>query len=312
MNIQNSVWYVLFIGLLLSGCASSKQSGGKDGGMQLNVKKGDSFTVESFIQQDIAQEIMGMKQEQKTQTKITSLYEVLDVMQDGNMKIKQTYKSMMISSESMAGNMSYDSEKDEEVPDFAQAQGALVGQSYTFTVTPTGKVVAVEGGDKLIEAIMANLNVDDDQKEAAQKSLEAEYGEEKLKSDISTMFSVYTSKTVKVGDSWTSKERKKGMMSFDMEQNFTLTEIKDGIAYIDVESKLNSLEDAEPTEMGGMMIEYNIKGNSKGKMQVDTNTGWIIFNSQNQDMGGDVNISGPQTMSIPMTVKMQTITKTLE
>ena len=63
----------------------------------------------------------------------------------------------------------------------------------------------------------------------------------------------------------------------------------------------------------GMPLKYNLSGAISSEIKIDKQSGWIIEAHNNQDIAGEVQVQAnpkmPMTMTIPMTMKNETVIK---
>src|SRR5205085_637266 len=86
----------------------------------------------------------------------------------GNMKVATTYDAVMFRQKGPSGAVEYDSQNPpKQVPPAARAFAALAGLGFKSTVTPAGKVTAVEGLDAMFAEMVRKPELPDGQQEEA-------------------------------------------------------------------------------------------------------------------------------------------------
>ena len=87
-----------------------------------------------------------------------------------------------------------------------------------------------------------------------------------------------------VGDKWNKSMELTGAFSMSLATDYTLAEIKDGQARIDMAGQVKPVENPDLIEMGPMKIRQTMSGTQTGSLQVDSATGLLIRVDIKQDM----------------------------
>jgi hypothetical protein len=122
---------------------------------------------------------------------------------------------------------------------------------------------------------------------------------------------------VKIGDKWQDKpvDHKKPAsgdpfttdISSDIEYTLTGKENVDGKEYLKISFIGNMTINGKGTQMGmEMFIEGT--GKNEGFSYYDPKTSMIVSSDENTEMNMNIAVSGPQNMTIPMTLSVKTVT----
>jgi hypothetical protein len=121
------------------------------------------------------------------------------------------------------------------------------------------------------------------------------------------MTAVFPDKPVAIGDSWSQKDTLTTGFPAIVENTWTLTDRKDGVATINVESTFKPNPEGEPMKIGPVTTGFRLKGSQKGIFKLDESTGWFVEGELTQKMSGEVTMKGipgqTKEMSVPMIIE---------
>ncbi|OJV52529.1 MAG: hypothetical protein BGO31_07725 [Bacteroidetes bacterium 43-16] len=237
--------------------------------LKFNLKPGTAYSYDMDVLQKI--EAAGTTSTNNLYSKYT--FNVKEAT-EGNAKMEVVYDLMRMEVKSAGNTMKMSSE--DQTPE-SQAFRDMVNKPFSMIVSPEGKVVSIEGWESI-------------DKTGTMKS-------EDLKQTMETSLNIFPDKPVKVGDTW-KKDMNTTMQMFKMNisSTYTLTEVKDNVATISLNSDISMLQGDAPSN--GM--DMNMKGTQKGKMEVDINTGMTLSGTITQDIKGEMKAQG-QTMPMSIT-----------
>ncbi|MBU0533786.1 MAG: hypothetical protein KJ887_03170 [Candidatus Omnitrophica bacterium] len=284
--------------------------------LKLRLEKGQSYKMRTLNEMKIKQTIPGQQGQQQTMTIIEksgakNIYTVEDVQADSTLVIKVTYDAISFKQENptVGWNVEYDStDTSTAVGPMTPVLGAIVGQSFTITITPDGHVKEVQGIDALwrrMEEKIDELSEEGPERVAMETQMKMQYGEEALKTNTENSFNMYPDNPIGIGDTWQRKTEINQGFPMIVDSIYTLKERKDGIAVIDVFAMIQTNKEVGPMEMSNMKIQYNMSGSVTGIMEMQESTGWVIRSNQNLRLTGSVIVNHPerpQPMSIPMSI----------
>lgn len=312
MKICSSVLLVLVILLNTSFIPNPKKIN-----LRLKLNKGDRFKMEMINKQSISQEIMGQKQDMTQAFRYVYSFEVLEKNKDGLADVKVTFLEVDINMKSSLGETSYkSSDPPEEISPQLQIFAFMVGQSYAMKINTQGKVQTISGVDEMMDKLIEAMEISEDSVgQILRNNLKSQYGDSSVKADMESMFSIYPQKPVRIGDSWSNTSNRSQLMPRTITNTWTLRGVKDGLALIDVASKIMPYDAAKPMEVMGMTIRYDIQGTQKGQTKIDTKTGWVVESTVFQDLGGEVTMKNnpitKEDATWPIALKSEVKTKSL-
>jgi hypothetical protein len=261
--------------LLANACGSGK---GSEGGLalKLNLKKGDVMQVETKIEQEVETEAMGNKMTIRQNFLFDFETLVDDINSAGNYVIRNTYKRVKLSQnipgigENVLDTDDPSASKGAAVALMEPILKALVGKSFIIEMTPRGQVVKTD-----MSEIKGHNGLDDISDN----------------SNLSDLAVEYPDKPLRPGDTWEAVREVSGKMPMRIITQYTLREIKDGLAILDMKSEIKPHGD-----------QVKVSGTMDGTMQVDVNTGWTRESRLNQNMQMTVSQGG-----IEMPMKMASV-----
>jgi hypothetical protein len=195
----------------------------------------------------------------------------------------------------------YDSEKDKEAPADGPAamQAKMVGQSFTMKLNPLGRVTAIQGYDKVLDAMLKGAPEDNPQMRTQLKQM---YNDEAFKGTMQQMFPPLPESKVGKDDPWKSEFIVKvpmlGGMTFT--QDSKVTDVKEGNAHFDQDIKVEMKGEKE-NPLAGVMELKEAKGKASAAFSADK--GCIV--TQKSTMAMKMTVQGnPLTMSTTGEVRL--------
>lgn len=168
----------------------------------------------------------------------------------------------------------------------------LKGASFTMTMAADGSIKSLTGIDRMLNNMASKMSKDSATIQTVKAALSKQFNSEGMKQTMESSLRIYPEKPVKVGESWTVDTKMQMTMPIETITKYTLKEVKDGIAYLNINGTLVSKGNFQA--MGNEM-ETNLTGTNTGDAQLDIKTG-LILNSHlrveligtMQSMGQDI------------------------
>lgn len=277
--------------------------------LKMHWTKGDTHHVSVSLDQSIEQ-TLGDAQQQTNQTiGVTYDFTVTEVDPNGNATVSVRYDSVAFHAKTPSGVVDYDPTKPATgpMPVTVTALAALVGQSYAVTVDPRGRIVQVAGAQKMLDGILAHLNVSDGVLHVAvEKMIRQQLSEQNLKQSLRDVFAPFPNHPVAIGDSWTRKSIVTQGFAINVETTYVLKSHEDGIAVVSVAGKVATSAEAM-MDLGAVKMDYDLKGEQTGSLEIQESTGWARQASISQTLAGKAILRGPNVdrQIIPMTIRSQ-------
>ena len=273
---------------------------------RLNLQKGRTYSLRTVVEQEISQEFQGQKQDMDQKVSMGYTFHVEDVDADKIASVKFTYHSISFEQNDPMKTVKYDSsESSAGTNPTTKAFSALVGQSLWMKIAPDGSIRDVQGMDQLIAHVMKSMDMPDGHmKSSMEENLKKQFGDQGVKDLMAASITgVYPDSPMGKGDSWKKRVAMSAGMSMILENNCTLRDRKNGVAIVDVHTKIMPNTEAPPTDMGFVKVSYDISGVQEGTLEIDETTGWIISGKFTQEFSGTVKMEGMVSREMPMSVK---------
>jgi hypothetical protein len=290
--------FIATFALLLSGISLSSRARAADAPaakaptgskvtLKLQLKSGTKQNLVMTADQKIGIDLGGAAQEMTNLTSFGWTQEVQSVDPQGNATVKLTYTSVKFKMAAGPMNMEYDSEKGEP-PAAVAFLGALIGQGFTFKISPAGKVVESSGSDQLLEKMAAKM--DPAQKDQMMAQLKGQFGSKM----VEDMYDYYPDKAVDNGESWTHTQKLPAPMAADVQIKFTLLDHVAGKSTVGVAGTIQT-QDADAAA-------GKLSGTQAGTIVLDESTGLPVKAEMKQDLKGTVQ-GMPMTINSTITIE---------
>ena len=257
---------LLMPGLLLTISAQKKVE------LKYNLTTGDQYTYNIETDQDISFDANGQTMVMNSKIGFEMTGTINDNASD-NIVVKTIIERVTMTQSIFGMEIKYDSKDPSSAQNpmaakIAEAFSDLIGSSYTMTMDNKGNVKEID---------MKELTDNDD-----------------LAQNLSSgsNYAIYPEGKVAVGDTW--EKDIEPLKTSDMKYHLKYTVLKIGKkeTTLGVEGKItaNSIDDEE----------VNMKGTQTGEMIVDTQTGWLIKSTIDQELTLDIEQAGqkfPATIS---------------
>lgn len=290
---------------LLAGIATSA-SGADKITLALHFKTGQILKLLTTMESNLTQTILGQEMNAGSTTGMGYIFEVQQVGDDGTATCKVTYNTVQVMMSMPGMSIDYDSAKPpSSVSPLVKPFAALVGQSFSLRVSPTGHVTDVKGLEAIYEKIVKDVAVpDESMRQGMEQLLKEQFADETIREALEEAIGAsFPAGPVDISDSWTKRTAVSRPYPMSMETTYTLKDRKAGIAVIDVVSKIGPNPVGKPMQFGPMSATTNIlSGERKGQLEIEESSGWTVGARYTQQISGTINIQGgPEgTMSIPI------------
>jgi len=240
--------------------------------LKQNYPTGNRYDFSFVSDQIINQKITG-KSINSTQTIGTDYIFDITEGHNGDKDLKVTYNKLYMKSNAMGNAMTLSSDDQDSTK--KNPFSGLKGASFYMTISPSGTIKTVAGIDQMLDNMAIRMTNDTSQVKQIKNALSKQFSNEIVKQTMESSFKIYPDKPVKIGDSWTVDTKMQMSMPIETITQYTLKEVKDGIAILSVKGTLVSKGNFEA--MGNKM-ETDLQGTNSGETSIDIKTG-IVLNS---------------------------------
>jgi len=268
--------------------------------------KDDSHSVVVTVEQTIDQTVHD-RLEHLTQ-RITTGYtlKVEEVDDRGQATVSLHFDSQGYHATAGSTVIDFDSTQPGTVePAIAAPLAVLIGQTLTFTVSPEGQVVRVSGIEKLANQVVNKLSgVEGPARTAVERVLRAQLSEPGLKNTLQNLFAPFPDHAVGLGESWPHTTHINTGIPLTLETTCTLKSRENGIATVEISGHFSTPPNTT-LELGQTKFSCDFQGDSRGQVQVQESTGWIVHSTTTQSLAGTATTKSPvvDDQSIPLKVE---------
>ncbi len=295
--LTKAFFYILGV-FFLTACSSSKPLT-----LHMAVEKGANFNYEITTTNDLGFSVMG--QDMSTTGQMVSDYNFLvrEVQPSGVTDVDFKIQKMTLNqSVPMLGDVAYDSSKKEEDKDSPfNGLNGMIGKTMTASFNRQGEVTNLEGVQQILGEVMDKMKSGGQAKQLIDNFI----GEGAIKKSLNMLTGFSQGKPLKPGDSWNSKSEASGSMALLTEHTYTIRERKNGTTIIDVTGTAKTNSKAEPVEIQGMKISYDLSGPVTGIIIVDEKTGWAKTSDIQQNLSGKMMMGGTPMGDMSLDAKMK-------
>ena len=290
---------ILLCLLVFTGAASQAQN------LKLDLVEGETYSQNSnakiSIKQDLGGQTMDINMEVNgkmnfTVTEKTAEYYLLETK----------YNSLAMSTKSPYGSMDFSSDKGTDTDDvMSSILAEMLTHSFVVKMSPDGSISEIKNLEEMFASIFDSFeDIPELQRMQLSEQLQQSYGEDSFKGNIELVTAIFPDREVKVNDTWNNTVTLRSGMNMVLNNEYTLKEMNDEYAIIDVKSTSKTEEQEDFQNINGMPAKYNLNGTMSATIKVDSKTGWILESDMHQEIKGAIDIADnpqvPGGMSIPM------------
>jgi hypothetical protein len=233
---------------------------------------------------------------------------VLSVTTSGA-RVEAKYSKLKMETKSSIMNMKMDSEGSQDDASNKIAR-AMMGKTFSFTMTSTGKVEKVEGAENLYSGL-SSAGLDEDQIANSKKSLQQTLNDKSLEAILSNGFIVYADKKVKEGDTWNSQTEQTIGFPFNIDNTWSLGKVSGSTATVSSDATMSTVDKDKINALpNGMKSKMDLGGKQLVSAMVDLKTGWPTEVKVSSTLKGNMTLLAggmiPQDMLIPMEMQIET------
>lgn len=274
--------------------------------ISLNLKKGETYTLNQTSISTMDQVVSGMPIKSKTTVIVETNFTVTG-MNGENYLIEIVPTKMSTKQVTDMGEMSMDSEGDDSDP-MNVIMKNLVNRPMTMELSPKGEISNFNSAGYL-DDIMKGIDMPDMAKIQLGAQMAEQYNDQALMDSYKYYFSLYPNTKVAVGDTWKSEYTADVMVPINTQLTNELTSIDADNYTINSTAQL-STNGSQESKVMGMSAVADLKGSMKTTYVLNKKTGWITTMQQEQNIDGEMTIlkSAQMPEEMKMTMKVNNAT----
>ncbi len=267
---------------------------------RLKLEAGKAYKMDLVMDQDITMDIAGVEQKMKQVIGMGMTFKVKKVTDKGDMQIGMVFHSVKMFNP--AAGMDYDSTRKENPNNpVTLVFSALVGAGFDLTMTSLGEVKDIKGIDKMVDRMIANVNMPEGAKIAMKRAMKQQFNEKAFAAQLSQATQYLPKDAVEIGQRWTITRNAGGLAPMQIVDTYTLKEIKGGMAVMSLSSKIKPAAGGKGQHANPQIDKVEAKGTQSGEVKISVSTGWIVRSNLQQDLDMKMHMRHGQV--IPMKVK---------
>ena len=232
---------------------------------------------------------------------------VEDVATDGSATLRQTFESVRMELNSPAGKAVFDSAAADKPTDpiavaIGATMSAMIGESITVVLVPTGAVIKVEGMSRIFDKIMKTLPQDPTGAQVFSQ-LKGTMSDDAMRSMFEQGFATFPDHAVKAGETWTGQFRMSlpiiGTVTTTRTSTLQGVESSNGTSIARIATMFAMRQDAEASPPGPMGMTAKL-ADSKGEGEIlfDIAKGRVQKTSSRSEMPVTLSMTGPNGSQI--------------
>jgi hypothetical protein len=267
-------------------CKSKPKPTGPAHTLKMRLANGDKFGQDMDMDMKIGMKAGGVNMDMNMTMNMSIDMEVLGDTADMK-KLKFTYTSakMGLDIQGLPGGTPGLGTK--EIMD--EAAEKITGKSMVLLLTRKNEIADVLGFEEMITD-GDNPDVDEQIKKM--------FSKDQLNNMMGIMFSMYPDKAVQVGESWEKEaDLNFGPVNMRVKNNFTLKEVVNGVAKVEINAKYTG---NGKMEQKGMNLDMEMDGTQKGEIGISSDNGYLKGADYKLDMKARAKIMGQK---VPYDIK---------
>jgi hypothetical protein len=254
--------------------------------LKINLKPNTSYRFTNNQMQKISQELMGNPIEINQNIQATYTFEV-EKNTGEEMEIKVFYQRLAFDMEMPQGKITMDTDEENDAVHHLPHSGKLseiINKPFYISLSSEGKITKVNG---LTELLKEKASVD-------HPGFQDFFSESNLISAFESSFNVFSEDSIRIGDTWNKTQNRSlnNQFNLNFEESFTLDGLSEDLAWINIESVIKG-----SVAENSLIDDIAIIGKKEGNIEVERNSGLVLFSETQQELQGFIKIQG---MEIPV------------
>ena len=277
---------------------------GQKQSLGFNLKAGDSYFHNMQCSSSIIEEVNGQKINIDLNISGKIAFQITR-FKDSVYDMKVSYERLAMIMKLPDKNVEFNSEKKDESDVFSTILGQIIGKQFFVKMTKVGKIIEVKNLDAIFGNILDSFpKISPEKRNQIMAQMRQAYGEKAFKGNFDMVTSIYPNIYVGKGDTWEVKTNIESTMSATLVTTYEFKDKTEKYNLIVGTGKFETSDKSAFTEISGMPIRYDLTGNMKASLKVDSKTGWIIEADITQLINGTAEIKDSPKMTGGMKIPM--------
>ncbi len=304
---MNSIKYLVFILPLILSCRAQSHSdrGYTDGDenkvyrLRLNPLGGTKYDYDFSNQSEFKLDVDGKKVDNSNNTEAGISYFIAKDS-SGDLILHMQYSKIRLHSKTGDNESNMDATNAAISTDPTERMlGFVKDAKITAVLSPVGEVKSMTGAKEIIGRFMDQLSVGDaSTRKVVQEKWNTLVDGNLIAGNMQQLFRIFPDSGVRVGDKWKLTSRQKDEFALKEKNDYRLTAIHEGVAYIESEGEITS--DSSVITMMGYQVVPDLKGKQHGDYQMEMSTGMLLSATITNSVEGTIQV---QARDIPVTIE---------
>lgn len=167
----------------------------------------------------------------------------------------------------------------------------LIDYQFDVTFDSVGKMTMLENFDAIFNEDFSTADIFDNTNfDALKLQVKEEFSTNTFEQTMRYFQYAYPTDSINIGESWTIIDIIYPNFGVQSTMTYTLKEIKNNIAYLEIKADLAKIPDFKGIDMDLMHLKFNLQGQQEGIILLDMKTGWIRKMSIAQELTGKMTV----------------------
>lgn len=269
--------------------------------LEHKFKKDDVYEWKQSTRQSMKQSVPGAGEiTTETHSQSVLIIRILEVTKTG-VKAEVTIPQMKVDTKASYGNLSLDSEGDQNIP-FNKVLKSIASTPVIAFINKTGAVEKLEGLDK-IQANIGALGLDATTQATAKQIGDQFASESALKSNLEQSILQYPSGKINVGDTWQTSNMAPMSAPIRTDNTWKLTAIDGQVISLENDGVVVTSDSTKEFSVAGFRAKANMKGRTASRAKANAGNGMPTEIKGVSEMKGSFTLLAggqiPEEMEIP-------------
>lgn len=188
----------------------------------------------------------------------------------------------------------------------AKGYEKLIGHNFNITFDKLGNLERINNFDKVYDKNFGAADIFSTSNfETIKEQVKTQFSNQTIEYVMRYFQYNYIEDSIEVGDFWMMTDTLYPNYGIISTMTYTLKEIKNNIAYLEIKSELRKDPNFKGIDMDMMHLNFNLSGQQEGLVLLDMTTGWIRKMSIAQRLTGKMTVFfiDPQGVNIKIEVR---------
>lgn len=182
----------------------------------------------------------------------------------------------------------------------------LINHQFNLEISEQGKIITKDNFEKIYKKNISTADIfDNTDLEAVKQQVKSKFSKKTIEQTMRYFEHLYPRDSIALGESWSRIDTLYPEFGVLSKMNYTLKEIKNDIAFIEIKSKLYQDKNFKGLDMDMMHLKFDLKGQQEGLVLLDLESGWIRKLTISQNVSGRMTVFAvdPQGVNLKMQIK---------